>query len=102
MAKGQLNKRYAPEFKKMVIETMLEEKLNYTETARRFEISNQRCIKNWERIYLAEGEEGFAVERRGRKKEARQAPNQAEKERLAELERLRAENEYLRQHRTKK
>ena len=32
MAKGIPNKRYTPEFKKMVIETMLAEKLSYRET----------------------------------------------------------------------
>ena len=34
MPKGVSNKRYAPEFKKMVVETMLKEKLSYSETAR--------------------------------------------------------------------
>ncbi len=37
--KGIPNKRYTPEFKKMVIETMLTEKLSYRETARRFDVS---------------------------------------------------------------
>jgi transposase len=32
MPKGVANKRYAPEFKKLVIETMQEEKLSYSET----------------------------------------------------------------------
>lgn len=34
MPKGVPNKRYKPEFKKMVVETMLKEKLSYSETAR--------------------------------------------------------------------
>ena len=38
MPKGIPNKRYTPEFKKKVIETMQEEKLGYRETAQRFEI----------------------------------------------------------------
>ena len=66
MPKGKPNKRYTPEFKKMVIETMMEEKLSYCETARRFEVSCDTRIKDWERIYLTEGPEGFAIERRGR------------------------------------
>ena len=66
MPKGIPNKRYTPEFKKIVIETMLEEKLSYSETARRFEVSGHHRIQDWERIYLTEGAEGFAVERRGR------------------------------------
>ena len=66
MPKGIPNKRYTPEFKKKVIETMQEEKLGYRETAQRFEIRSDRQVRNWERIYLTEGPEGFAVERRGR------------------------------------
>jgi transposase-like protein len=34
MSRGKPNKRYTPEFKKMVVETMREEKLSYKETAR--------------------------------------------------------------------
>ena len=33
MPKGVPNKRYTPEFKKLVIEVMMEEKLSYSETA---------------------------------------------------------------------
>ncbi|MEF2668272.1 MAG: transposase, partial [Oscillospiraceae bacterium] len=40
MPKGVPNKRYTPEFKKHVIETMQEEKLSYSETARRFEVND--------------------------------------------------------------
>ncbi len=32
MPKGVANKRYTPEFKELVIETMQEEKLSYSET----------------------------------------------------------------------
>lgn len=81
----------------MVIETMLAEKLSYKETARRFEVSCDKRIKDWERIYLTEGPEGFAVERRGRgsKGRPRKPPKEAEEDLLAEVQRLRAENEYL-------
>lgn len=51
MPKGIPNKRYTPAFKRMVIETMLEDKLSYRETARKFEVSNDTRIKDWERIY---------------------------------------------------
>ena len=98
MPKGIPNKRYTPEFKKQVIETMLEEKLSYSETARRFDVSNHHRIQDWERIYLTEGPEGFAVERRGRKRKVslnKQLPKQVEEDLLAEVQRLRAENEYL-------
>ena len=71
MPKGVPNKRYTPEFKKLVIETMQEEKLSYSETCRRFEVNSRDRIKSWERIYLEEGPEGFAVERRGRSSKGR-------------------------------
>lgn len=64
MPKGVPNKKYTPEFKKLVVETMLKEKLGYTETAERFEIRHKR-VQDWERIYLEEGPEGFTIERRG-------------------------------------
>ena len=97
MPKGKPNKRYTPAFKKMVIETMLEEKLSYSETARRFEVCNHHRIQSWERIYLTEGAEGFELERRGRgsKGRPRQLPKNVEEDLLAEVQRLRAENEYL-------
>ena len=84
--------------KKLVIETMQEEKLSYSETCRRFEVNSRDRIKSWERIYLEEGPEGFAVERRGRSSKGRppkQLPKQVEEDLLAEVQRLRAENDYL-------
>ena len=97
MPKGIPNKRYTPEFKKLVIATMLEEKLSYSETARRFEVSGHRRIQEWERIYLTEGPKGFAVERRGRGSKGRpkKLPTAVEEDLLTEVQRLRAENEYL-------
>ena len=98
MPKGVPNKRYTPEFKKHVIETMQEEKLSYSETARRFEVNDHHRIQAWERIYLTEGAEGFAVERRGRGRKGRppkQLPKQVEEDLLAEVQRLRAEVDYL-------
>ena len=98
MPKGVPNKRYTPEFKKLVIETMQEEKLSYSETCRRFEVNSRDQIKSWERIYLEEGPEGLTVERRGRSSKGRppkQLPKQVEEDLLAEVQRLRAENDYL-------
>ena len=66
MRKGVLNKRDTPEFKRLVVETMIQEKLSDRETARRFEINDRTRIADWERIYLTEGAEGLAIERRGR------------------------------------
>ena len=98
MPKGVPNKRYTAEFKKLVVETMLKEKLSYCETARQFEVSDDKRIAAWERIYLTEGPEGFAIERRGRGSKGhppKQLPKEVEEDLLAEVQRLRAENEYL-------
>ena len=96
MPKGVPNKRYTAEFKKHVVETMREEGLSYRETDRRFDLPNRRSAK-WERIYLEEGPEGFEIERRGRGSASRprQMPKDVEEDLLAEVQRLRAENEYL-------
>ena len=97
MPKGVPNKRYTPEFKKMVVETMREEGLSYSETARRFEVNGHHRIQDWERIYLTEGPEGFTVERRGRGSTGRpkKLSKAIEEDLLAEVQRLRAENDYL-------
>ena len=97
MSKRVPNKKYTPEFKKLVVETMLKGKLGYSETAERFEIRHKR-VQDWERIYLEEGPEGLAIERRGRSSKGRspkQLPKQVEEDLLAEVQRLRAENDYL-------
>ena len=98
MPKGVPNKRYTPEFKKLVIKTMQEENLSYSETCRRFEVNSRDRIKSWERIYLEEGPEGFAVERRGRSSKGRppkRLPKEVTEDLLAEVQRLRTEVDYL-------
>ena len=96
MPKGEPNKKYTPEFKKLVVETMRGEKLGYCETAERFGVRHKR-VQDWERIYLTEGPDGFAIERRGRGSTGRprKLPKEVEEDLLAEVQRLRAENEYL-------
>ena len=96
MPKGIPNKRYTPEFKKMVVETMRKENLSYYETERRFELPKNRAV-NWERIYLEEGPEGLSVERRGRASTGRprKLSKEAEADLIAENQRLRAEVAYL-------
>ncbi len=77
---------------------MQKEKLSCREAARQFEISDHKRIAAWERIYLEEGPEGLAIERRGRGSKgrpAKQLPKDAEEYLLAEVQRLRAENDYL-------
>ena len=97
MPKGVPNKKYTPEFKKQVVETMLRDNLSYSETERRFGVVRSR-ITAWERIYLTEGPEGFTIERRGRGSKGRppkQLPKKVEEDLLTEVQRLRAENAYL-------
>ena len=94
MPKGKTNKRYTPEFKIKVVETMHREKLSYRETARQFDISNSR-VTAWERIYIEEGADGLYAERRGRKSTGRPPKIKKEEDLIAEVQRLRAENAYL-------
>ena len=97
MPKGKPNKRYTPEFKIKVVEIMHREKLSYRETARQFDIRNHDRVAAWERIYLEEGAEGLYIERRGRKSTGRppKIKKEIEEYLIAEVQRLRAENAYL-------
>ena len=103
MPKGIPKKKYTPEFKKLVVETIHNENLSYREAARRFDISSTSVIRNWERIYLEEGPEGLEEERRGRasiasgtmKGRKPKFEKQENEDLIAEVQRLRAENDYL-------
>ena len=50
MPRGIPNKRNAGEFKQKVVETMMREKLSYTEAARQFEVSNHNQVASLDRI----------------------------------------------------
>ena len=94
MPKGVPNKRYTPEFKRMVVETMKKEHLNIYATMQEFGINDHKIIERWERIYLEEGPEGLAIERRGRSSKGRppkQLPKQVEEDLLADAKRKGAE-----------
>ena len=98
MPKGVPNKRYTPEFKRMVVETMKKGHLSIYAAMQEFGINDHKIIERWERIYLEEGPEGLAIERRGRSSKGRppkQLPKQVEEDLLTEVQRLRAENDYL-------
>ena len=105
--KGTRNKNYSPEFKISVILDMRNNDLSYSETVRKYwgtqtkaETANYRfTLRNWERIYLEEGEIGFMEEKRGRKSTGRPRKKpldkNVEEDLIAENQRLRMENECL-------
>ena len=69
------------------------------------EVNYYHRVQRWERIYLEEGEAGFYIERRGRatkmdnpkigRPRKKQLDKQVEEDLIAENQRLRMENEYL-------
>lgn len=98
MAKGVANKRNTGEFKQEVVEKMQREKLSHKEVARLYGITGHGLVASWERIYLEEGPEGLYIERRGRGSKGRPPKKlkpEVEEDLLAEVQRLRAENAYL-------
>lgn len=86
----------------MVVEDMLHNKMSYRETERKYDLPSKRSAA-WERIYLEEGAEGLYIERRGRvcsikgtlKGRKPKVEKSKEEDLIAELQRLRIENEYL-------
>ena len=78
----------------MVVETMKKEHLSIYAAMQEFGINDHKIIERWERISFEEGPEGLAIERRGRSSKGR-PPKQVEEDLLAEVQRLRAENDYL-------
>jgi transposase len=97
MPKGKPNKHYTGEFKQHVVETMRQEHMSYKETERLFQLPYKRAA-SWERIYLEEGPESLYVERRGRGRgggRPSKLDKKVEEDLIAEVQRLRAENDYL-------
>lgn len=101
---GLLHKHttYSGEFKVSVIRYMHENHLSLFETAIKFGIPNDSVVCNWERIYYEQGESGLMQENRGRKKtmrgnqpKKRKLEKQTEEDLISEVQRLRAENAYL-------
>ena len=88
---------YAKRDTKQTVYARIQDGLSYQEAARIYEVQGHGRIQSWERIYLEEGPEGLAVERRGRKSTGRpkKLPDKVEEDLLAEVQRLRAENAYL-------
>ena len=106
---GRKNKTYSTEFKVNVIMDMREHHMGYRETARKYSLVRQSeasaasMVQRWERIFLEEGAEGLMKERRGRASKvdgiAKGRPpkldKKIEEDLIAENQRLRMENEYL-------
>ncbi len=104
---GRKNRNYRAEFKICVIMDMREHHLSYSETMRKYfphlETRNFAFLKKWERIFLEEGAEGLMKERRGRayaasgirKGRPPKLDRNVEEDLIAENQRLRMENEYL-------
>jgi transposase len=100
MPTGKPNKKYTSEFKLKVVEQMRADHLSYSETARLYEINDHHRIQQWERIYLEEGPEGLARERRGRGSKGGpgrppKLDKKVEADLIAEIQQLRMENDYL-------
>ena len=106
MPKGVPTKNYTNytgEFKQKVVEDVRGNGLSYREAMRKYEVTGCERIRKWERIYLEEGAEGLYMERRGqanavtsaRKGRKPQLGKQIEEDLIAENQRLRAENAYL-------
>ena len=108
--KGQIFKKYSPEFKLSVILDMRNNHLGYGETVRKYwgatssiESDRHRSqLRLWERKYLEEGYEGLMKDNRGKpslggKKRGRppKLDKKVEEDLIAENQRLRMEIEYL-------
>ena len=110
--RGTKQNKYSPEFKLSVILDMRNNHLGYNETARKYwpndksGTNHKNVVKRWERIYLEEGEIGLSIEQRGRttkmsnsnKGRPRKKPlsPDIEEDLIAENQRLREENQYMR------
>ena len=102
-AKGLVGRKesYSGEFKVHVVEYMHNNRMSLTATADHFCIQSVPTLSKWERIYYEEGKKALFEERRGRNSMGKKKPvkpknnvNQNE-DLLAEVQRLRMENEYL-------
>ena len=93
--------KYDGDFKVNVIEYMHNNHLSLIETAIKFNLGNHSIVGKWERIYYEEGPQALYENRRGRKKDMSSKPKKKnlnkkiEEDLLAENQRLRMENEYL-------
>ena len=92
------NSSYDGEFKQYVVEYMHNNHISATKTAIYFRLQTSVVLK-WERIYYEEGPQALFEERRGRSRKMGSKKNKKNvnenEDLLAEVQRLRMENEYL-------
>lgn len=93
---------YSGDFKVSVVEYMRNTGTSLCQTAAHFNIPSKESVSKWERIYYEEGKDALYEERRGRaskmgNRKPRKAKTNVEENEdlLAEVQRLRMENEYL-------
>ena len=93
--------QYDGKFKQNVVEYMHNNHLSLQETAIHFNLAGDWVVSKWERIYYEEGPQGLYQERRGRSKNMSSKPRkkemskEVEEDLIAEVQRLRMENAYL-------
>lgn len=94
--------RYSGEFKSSVISYMNGNHLSLTQTATKFSIPCVSTVSRWESIYRIKGAAGLYLENRGKmKKTIKKTTKKLQPEDLiSEVERLRAENAYLKKVQT--
>lgn len=100
--KEKIRRKHSGEYKQEIVEDIQNNKLSYMDASRKYEVSDTIIVK-WERIYLEEGVAGLYKERRGQASKM-DSPNKGrpktldkkvEEDLIAENQRLRMENEYL-------
>lgn len=96
----RLKSSYDGNFKQNVVEYMHNNHLSASKTANHFNLGNADVVLRWERIYYEEGPQALYEERRGRKRNMSSKPKkklskEVEEDLIAENQRLRMENEYL-------
>lgn len=98
---------YSSIFKVNAVKYMHENHLSISEASANLGIPSDATLLKWERIYYEEGEEGLLVERRGRPKKSmsknttknpKDFSKVIEEDLIAEVQRLRAENAYLKKY----
>jgi len=100
--KSRTNRKHTGEFKLAVIEDIRDNGLGYREAEAKYHVEHS-VIRKWERIFLEQGPDSLFIDRRGRspkvdspvKGRPVKLDKQVEEDLIAEVQRLRMENAYL-------